>query len=68
MVQARLGFGKNLLIHDTDPEQRLAVALEPATERKLSFQGEVAVYHLPPDASELQDFATAASDEVVWRM
>ena len=68
MVEARLRHGRNLLIHDTDPEQRLAVALEPSEHWDLAVQDDVLVLHIPLDAPHLQALANPSKGNIVWEL
>ncbi|HEY0883153.1 MAG TPA: suppressor of fused domain protein [Archangium sp.] len=68
MVEARLRHGRNLLIHDMNPDQQLAVALQPVTNPEdtgLAIEGSVVVLRLTPDDPLLQSLANAG-EQLVW--
>jgi suppressor of fused len=68
MIEARLHHGRNLLIHDIDPEQRLAIALEPSQEWNLAIQDNVVVLHIPLDAPHLKALANPPEGNIVWKL
>lgn len=66
MVRARLPFGKHLLVHDTNPDQRLAVALRPSDHMGIGIDGEVLVIDVPGDAEMLAPLANPPPEPIVW--
>jgi len=68
MVEARLRHGKNLLIHDVDPDRRLAVALEPSEQWNVAIQGDVLVLYIPVDAPHLQALARPPDGSIIWKL
>ncbi len=67
MIEARLPHGKHLLIHDSDPDQRLGVVLRPTAVPEVNIDGEIVEVCLPPDSPMLRMFATADDAPVGWR-
>ncbi|MEM6296238.1 MAG: suppressor of fused domain protein [Myxococcota bacterium] len=49
MVQARLPFGRHLLVHDLDPERSDAVAFEPGDAVGFRAEGDTLVMTVPAD-------------------
>jgi hypothetical protein len=68
MVEARLRHGRNLLIHDVDPDRRLAVALEPSEKWDIAIQDDVLVLNIPLDAAHLQALANPPDGSIVWKL
>src|SRR5581483_8250163 len=68
MIQARLPHGKHLLVHDTNPEQPLAVALRPSDHLGLGVDGAVLVIDVPADGSILDLFANPAPGPMIWNL
>jgi len=59
MVQARLPFGRHLLVHDTDPDKPDAVVLEPGDAIAFRNEGATLIMTLPADHPLLNSFAEA---------
>jgi hypothetical protein len=59
MLQARLPFGRKLLVHDVDPEQPLAIGFEPGEHLTFQQQEEVLVVTVPRDHPLLSVFGEA---------
>ena len=68
MMRARLGHGRNLLVHDFDPAQQLAVAFQPGEEVTFEPQDDVLVVTVPPGHSLLSLFAKAPDREIVLNL
>ncbi len=68
MIKARLPFGRNLLVHDVDPEKRKAVAFEPSGRLHFRNQGETLVVEIPADHELFDTFAQATDGPgITWR-
>ena len=68
MLEARLPHGKHLLVHDTDPEQRLAVAFQPGDDVSFQEDGEVVVFTLPPGHPFLDVFKKPPDGDIVLNL
>jgi|GEM_PF-1857083 len=68
MVKARLPFGRSLLVHDTDPEQRRAVAFEPGKALGAQRDGDTLVLSMPADHELFATFEQVGDGPGVnWR-
>lgn len=66
MVRARLPFDRHLLVHDTDPGNPLAVALEPSEEIRAEVDGPTLVLGLPPRHGLFGTLLDASDEGVRW--
>ncbi len=57
MLEARLPFGHHLLVHDVDPEKRLAVAFEPGDALGFRNEEDTLVVRIPPGHELFDSFA-----------
>lgn len=68
MLQARLPFGRHLLVHDIDPECDDAVALEPGPELAFRNDGATLVVTLPANHPLVETFASVGEGpELRWK-
>lgn len=65
MMRARLDHGRNLLVHDLDPAQQLAVAFQLGEQVMFAPHDDVLVVTVPPRHPLLSLFAQASDDEIV---
>jgi len=69
MARARLPFGHHLLVHDIDPDNPIAVALEPADVVTLREQGATLVVGIRPDDPLFDTLAQAGNETSVrWTL
>ena len=65
MVQARLPFGRHLLVHDTDPDNRDAVVLEPGDAIAFRNEGDTLIMTIPADHALLGSFSQVGDGPAV---
>ncbi len=66
MLRARLPFGRHLLIHDIDPSNPLAVAIEPSPQTGLRVEGPTLVLSLPMEHPLLTTLENASPQGIRW--
>lgn len=66
MLRARLPFGRHLLVHDDDPQNPLAVAIEPSEQVGMRVQGPTVVLNLPFEHPLLTTLENASPDGIRW--
>lgn len=68
MLQARLPFGRALLVHDTDPENQLAVAFQPSDSPSAALDDEVLVLSLPAEHPLIGSLNTDEETPITWTL
>jgi suppressor of fused-like protein len=68
MIEARLRHDKHLLVHDTDPQNQLAIALKPSAEPFLSVDGPVVMLGTTADSPMLAMLANPPDSNIIWKL
>jgi hypothetical protein len=68
MIEARLPFGRSLLVHDIDAANQLAVAFVPSEETSLEVEGPTVVLSLPADHPLIDTLTNASHEGLRWNL